>query len=365
VQSVRWRSLARREDLPAVAALLIHRGCDISPLAAAALGDVERLRRWQHAEPERLRESDRMLETAVIFGQFETLRVLLDFGLDPDERKRVGGLEEEVFSCGGPLWHAAAFGEHAMAKLLLDHGADANANVYASGWPIMHAYDRRDMRMRELLLRRGARVDPYVIATNHDMDAARALVAAGDQPCEDTTSYGCRTVLETLLWGACNAGDAEIVAMCLPHIRRAPDDAWWNGMLVQPMRLSDHEVFGGHPECLKLMLDTGVDPNLTRRFGQRAIHFLCARVGHPDAQVAFGRILLDAGARLDVRDEMLRSTPLGWACRWGREELVRLMLERGADPIEADAESWATPLAWARKMGHAVIEKLLVERTKE
>ena len=70
-------------------------------------------------------------------------------------------------------------------------------------------------------------------------------------------------------------------------------------------------------------------------------------------------ILLDAGARLEIRDDLLRSTPLGWACRWGRAELVRLLLARGADPIEADAERWATPKAWAEKMGRADILQLL------
>ncbi len=38
--------------------------------------------------------------------------------------------------------------------------------------------------------------------------------------------------------------------------------------------------------------------------------------------VSLASILLDAGARTDVRDEFLKSTPLGWACRWGRVELV-------------------------------------------
>ena len=33
---------------------------------------------------------------------------------------------------------------------------------------------------------------------------------------------------------------------------------------------------------------------------------------------------------------------LGWACRWGRIELVKLLLDRGADPVEAEAEPWAT-----------------------
>ncbi|HVG54490.1 MAG TPA: hypothetical protein VM846_08685, partial [Vicinamibacterales bacterium] len=64
---------------------------------------------------------------------------------------------------------------------------------------------------------------------------------------------------------------------------------------------------------------------------------------------------LDAGAHTDVRDEFLKSTPLGWACRWGRTGLVTLLLARGADPIESEAEPWATPLAWAERRHHAGI----------
>jgi ankyrin repeat protein len=75
--------------------------------------------------------------------------------------------------------------------------------------------------------------------------------------------------------------------------------------------------------------------------------------------VVLASILLDAGARTDVRDEFLRSTPLGWACRWGRVELVTLLLARGADPIEPEAEPWATPLAWAEARQHAGIASIL------
>ena len=75
--------------------------------------------------------------------------------------------------------------------------------------------------------------------------------------------------------------------------------------------------------------------------------------------VAMATLLLDAGARTDIRDDLLKSTPLGWACRWGRIELVRLLLARGADPVETDAEPWATPRAWAEKKGRTEILDLL------
>jgi len=39
---------------------------------------------------------------------------------------------------------------------------------------------------------------------------------------------------------------------------------------------------------------------------------------------------------------------------------VKLFLARGADPVEADAEPWATPLAWAEKMQRREIVALLL-----
>ena len=76
--------------------------------------------------------------------------------------------------------------------------------------------------------------------------------------------------------------------------------------------------------------------------------------------VPFAEMLLDQGARVDIRDELLQSTALGWACRWGRVHFVKLLLERGADPVETDAEPWATPRAWAQKMKHDNVLQLLL-----
>ena len=83
-----------------------------------------------------------------------------------------------------------------------------------------------------------------------------------------------------------------------------------------------------------------------------------------EEQLAFATALLDAGARLDIRDNLLKSTPLGWACRWGRVELLKLFLARGADPVEADAERWATPRAWAEKMHHEEVLTALQEKKR-
>jgi len=122
-------------------------------------------------------------------------------------------------------------------------------------------------------------------------------------------------------------------------------------------------------ECFRLLLERA-DPSAhgdrSRGWvgGRTLLHDLAGDRHEtlPEDRITIATMLLDAGARLDIRDDLLQSTPLGWACRWGREELVRLFLERGADPVEADAEPWATPIAWARKYRHGTIVRLLENR---
>jgi ankyrin repeat protein len=91
------------------------------------------------------------------------------------------------------------------------------------------------------------------------------------------------------------------------------------------------------------------------------LHFTAARHSGLSGKdrARFAAMLIDHGARLDIRDDLLQSTPLGWACRWGHKELVELLIQRGAPVLEQDAEPWATPLAWAQKMGHGEIQEVL------
>jgi hypothetical protein len=47
-----------------------------------------------------------VLEAAVKGDQPDTLRRLLDLGLDPDEPIQVGHMEEKTWSSGGPVFQA-------------------------------------------------------------------------------------------------------------------------------------------------------------------------------------------------------------------------------------------------------------------
>ncbi len=356
------RSPDRSRLITKIAGLLLGRGAERTARWAIATGNADWLR-TRHLEGT-LTSQHGLVTHAVKAARPDILVLLLDFGLDPNERDRVNGLEEVVYSWGEPLRQCAILGQPAMAEILLKQGANANTNVYAASTAMYEAYARQDRAMVELLERHGGFVDAGTAGYLGLAERVRRLFddeAAGRLQ-EGLVSPG-GTVAEELLFSAAASGNLELVQMALEHLDWLRGDARWQWRLMQPL--------GRHPEaerdryltCFQMILErSGVD--LPARFGRTLLHDVAAAwprsapMGSAE-RIGFATILLDAGARLEVRDALLRSTPLGWACRWGRVELVTLLLERGADPVEVDAEPWATPLAWAKKMKHGGVLSVL------
>ena len=48
-----------------------------------------------------------------------------------------------------------------------------------------------------------------------------------------------------------------------------------------------------------------------------------------NGDIALARMLLDAGANPDIRDDKYRATALGWADFFRREDFAKLVRERG------------------------------------
>lgn len=361
-----------REKFETVAKLLLARGAEMTPAAAAALGDADWLRERQReghlTNP--IEDTGGLLRIAASHNQPGILTLLLDFGFDPNERTRfefVGG-DGVAFTSGMPLNHCTGSGKYDLAELLLSRGANPNASVYASGDPVFTAYSRRDWKMVELLERYGGVACATTAGLYRQTELAKQMLAGEARYRLERGG----TLAEEMLWGAACGGDSEIVALALQQVDWPRDDPRWFEMMEQPLRLWRHGPpienwdRGPHLTCFRMILER-CDPNMRGRvdssepFGLTILHSVAGSREHvtADERVAFATMLLDAGARLDIRDYILKSTPLGWACRWSRTELVRLFLDRGADPVERDAERWATPRAWAEKSGHSELLALL------
>ncbi len=355
----------------ALARMLRDHGAELTPVSAVALGEADWLRA-RHAEgalhesksAKLFDSSDRLLTIAVKHDRGEILTLLLDLGYDPDERVRLDHLDEVVYSSGGPLWTCARSAKHELAKILLDHDADPNASVYAGGSVLFSAYVCKDQEMVKLLERYGGVVDADTAGHLRLTEHARQLLADHDAGRLRPGAYAGESLERHLLWAGLRGGDPEIVRMTLDRIPWPKGDPQWFGLLWAPLPRHDNRSEQDqrlYLDCFRQVLDRCGSNISHPRVNRTILHDVAAldETVTPAEALGFATLLLDAGARLDVRDDLLQSTPLGWACRWARLELAKLFLDRGADPIEPDAEPWATPQAWARKMGHDAVLALL------
>ena len=338
-----------------VAELLLGRGATKTVKWAVASGDVAWLRARHHEG--KLTDTNDIVSHAVRSGREDMVRLLLELGFDPDESGVLDGVDDVVPTWGGPLRECAIGGRVALAEVLLAHGANPNTNVYAASSALYEAQVRREAAMVSLLERHGARHTPTFVGELGLVEQAAHLL---DEDAAARTSPGFAapgsSVAEDLLWGAMGNASSAIVRLALERIVWPHDDRRWYRFLENGM------YSPARPENFQLVLNRA-HPDMTGPWNATLLHQIAAARGRlsDDERITLATMVLDAGARLDLRDTVLLSTPLGWACRWGRIELVRLFLNRGADPIEAGAEPWARPRAWAEKMNRRDVIDTLAE----
>ncbi len=364
----------RTKPIPDQASASAAELADEPDRSAVANGDLQllRARLAEGKLTNRVRWDDGgLLTVAVRNNRIEVLRFLLDSGLDPDERVSSGGGDWTAYSQGYPLWYAAALGRQEMAVLLLDRGANPNVHLDSSGSPVHSAYSHKQWQMVELLRRRGGIVTGDTAAIYRQTELARQMLIDDERGVlpQGMKPFDKPLAEELLRFGA-DGGATEIVRMSLQRIDWPRHDARWFRMLASPLSFWHHIpwLYAGNKdfdresylECFHLILNA-CDVNVVGGFGRTILHEIAAMGDWitEDEVAAFGRTALAAGARMDRRDHILNSTPLGWACRWGRVQLVKLLIESGADPEENDAEAWARPRSWARKMGHSEIVEAL------
>jgi ankyrin repeat protein len=310
---------------PELARLLISRGATYDVTVAAALGDLDGVKRMLDSAPSRIQEARpcgrRPLTAAVEFEHDDIVRLLLERGVDPR-------WEEPDAPHGRSLHGAAIRGNLAIVKLLLDHGADPNEDIDSTSSAAVFA---ATPEIRALIESRGAELSPYdTSGIEHDDDQLRALAA--DQ--RDTYRIGVAITM--------SADRPELLARLLGAGLRMPAvHTSCQGYLVRP-------------DALRTLLAHGMSPDQMNWQHQTLLHL--ASGGNKTECAA---ILLDAGATITARDEEYRSTPLAWAARVNAPKMVEFLLSRGAPTNLPDDEPWATPLAWATRRGHSQVVEML------
>ncbi len=134
------------------------------------------------------------------------------------------------------------------------------------------------------------------------------------------------------------------------------------GARVPPVVNACRSYLFTEPDMLRLLLESGMDPNLPDWLHTTPLHELRSRDNRGRARphrIECATILLDAGASISAKDEDSRSTPLAWAARDDLRDMVEFLLARGAATNLPDDEPWATPLSWATRRGHVRIAEIL------
>ena len=358
-----------------LAGVLLARGAAYDLWVACGVGDVEGAQRFIDACEDKTQlctskepfwaDYDNPLVVACFQGHTEIVRLLIDAGADPDSPFEIDVAGEQVKQWGHPLWLAANRGHYEVVKLLIESGASPNTAVYASGNAVCWAYQYGHKRVADLMFQHGAVADLLSYCLTNNLPAIAEIVQ------RDTSER------KELLWSAILAGNIDVVEMGLRDNPQYDDTKWFNLLeqSVRGWRLGDLKINNegfDRRNCitiLGMLLEYGINPNLRNprdeRFNFTILHHLAGKscnsrtYGHTaDEVVEFARMLLKHGADINAMEDKLKSTPLGWAARFGQKKLAEFLLECGADANIAGAP-WATPLAWAEKKGHTEIAEIL------
>ena len=151
-------SFARQKRDFETARLLLTRGAACDLTIAAALGDVDRIAALLDQDRDSIRQArpngKRPLSAAIEFGHGAIARLLLERGADPSWPE----LDAEM---GAALHAAARAGDRELVELLLARGADPNGEVDSGGNAVFAA---KTPELRALLMAHGGgagRLDPY------------------------------------------------------------------------------------------------------------------------------------------------------------------------------------------------------------
>lgn len=260
-----------------------------------------------------------------------------------------------------PLHLAVREGHLELVRYLVSRGA---ANPYHRTYPYLEtltttALDRGFAEIAGIIKdalasRTSIRVDEENAKIEYRTSAHRhqleALVGANALPATEALLEKYPDVVrdELACWGEgilalpTNRRNHEMVELLVRHGARVPRVSKWG-----------REYFFKHYDIGKFLLENGMHPDHLNHHHTSLLHSMAQ-----EGNIQKAKLLLEHGADLDSIDEEFKSTPLGFASRWGQKKMVKFLLESGADPNKAGSP-WATPLEWARKKGHTKIESEL------
>lgn len=320
---------------------LIQRGAYLDIYMASLTGNTERVKELLDEDPaivNRIAEcrtgypgSGYAITNAAVNGHLEIVKLLLERGAHP-------GLPEPGNAPQGKALYEAVAHKHIdIARLLLEHGAFPNPEVESSADALSRAIWNEDKPMIQLLCSYGATRKVHLLAYDGDVLMGAAVFAANPALANDAYALEC----------AAGEGHEAFVRLML---RYQPQLAKQIAIGVRSKGPQDVEA--SHA-LINFLFEQGMDARFKNWLGVTPLHVYATR-----GDIENATIFLQHGADIDAVEEEFYTTPLGFAAKNNKEDMVDFLLKQGANPNKAGAP-WATPLAWATRRGHQNIIALL------
>ncbi|KAK2743236.1 hypothetical protein FQN57_004925 [Myotisia sp. PD_48] len=284
-----------------------------------------------------------------------------------------------------PLHYACLYGSYQVATFIVNRVVNVNARGRDGATPLHCAAKKGHINIVILLVEFGAEIDAIDAFKNTPLHWA---ALRGYQPVVEylwevakksiRSEYG-RTVLHLAVLG----GNIELVRFLIEkNAQKGIHDMYGS----TPLHLA---VWIGRIDIAVLLMDPQVDVNAADGKGRTALHIAVdskdesltrALLQHPKTEVNIqtpyiasplgvaatagyvpvAKLLVEAGADIELKDEWAKETPLFEAVRRKQESMVKYLLDAGAN---MEAENWEgeTPLHVAVRLDHGPIVKLLLE----
>ncbi|KAI0574012.1 multiple ankyrin repeats single kh domain protein [Pyrenophora tritici-repentis] len=283
---------------------------------------------------------------------------------DPDRNWGGPNLEGSLDSVSMPLYYAALLGLSTVTRLLLDAGADVNAQGGEYGNALQAALLEGDEQVVKTLLDKGADVNAQgglygnaLLAASYGghEQVVKTLLDKGAEVNAQGGLYG------NALQAASAGGHEQVVKTLLDKGAEVNAQGGYFGNALQAASEGGYEYEaseGGHEQVVKTLLDKGADVNAQGGLFGNALQ--AASYGGHEQVV---KTLLDKGAEVNAQGRQYGNA-LQAASAGGHEQAVKTLLDKGAD-VNAQGGLFGNALLAASARGHEQVVKMLLDTGAE